>query len=70
MPTDNYSHMVMENKHMVVEDSVDDDGVEETLENSPLRHGEQDQSATENKDHGGGDTLVQEKLLPSGGIGF
>jgi hypothetical protein len=29
MPTEDYSHMVMENKHMVNEDGVgDDDGVE------------------------------------------
>jgi hypothetical protein len=31
MPTDNYSHMVMENKHMVGADGVDDNGGEEAL---------------------------------------
>jgi hypothetical protein len=35
MPIKNYSHMVIENKHMVGGDSVGDDGGEETLE-SPL----------------------------------
>ncbi len=29
MPTENYSHMVMENKHMVDGDDVDDDGGED-----------------------------------------
>jgi hypothetical protein len=32
MPTEIYSHMVMENKHMVDGDGVDDDGGEEALE--------------------------------------
>jgi hypothetical protein len=31
MPTENYSHMVMESKHMVAGDGVDDDGDEEAL---------------------------------------
>ena len=32
MPTENYSHMAMENKHMVDGDGVGDDDSEETLE--------------------------------------
>jgi hypothetical protein len=32
MPTEDYSHMVMENKHMDNGDSGDDDGDEEALE--------------------------------------
>jgi hypothetical protein len=31
MPTENYSHMVRENKHMVDGDGVGDDGGEEAL---------------------------------------
>ena len=32
MPTENYSHMVMENKHMVDGDDVGDDGGEDGVE--------------------------------------
>ena len=32
MPTENYSHMVMENKHMVDGDGVGDDGGEDGVE--------------------------------------
>jgi hypothetical protein len=32
MPTEDYSHMVMENKHLVDGDDGDDDGDEEALE--------------------------------------
>jgi hypothetical protein len=32
MPIEDYSHMVMENKHMVDGDGVGDDGGEEALE--------------------------------------
>ena len=32
MPTENYSHMMMENRNMVDGDGVGDDGGEETLE--------------------------------------
>jgi hypothetical protein len=39
MPTENYSHMVMENKHMVGGYGVDDDGGEEALDRNPPLYG-------------------------------
>lgn len=70
MPTENYSHMVMEIKHMVDGDGVGDDGGEETLE-IPLSGVErQDQTSSKNEDRGGGGALFREKLRAPGNIGF
>jgi hypothetical protein len=70
MSTEKYSHVVMENKHMIDEVSAGDDGGEEALKipfsgvnkkiNQPLK----------NEDHGGGGALVCENLRPPGRIGF
>jgi hypothetical protein len=70
MPTENYSHIMMENKHMVGGDAVDNDGCEESLEIhlSGVKNGIN--QTPKNEDRGGGGTLVHEKLGPPGGVGF
>jgi hypothetical protein len=67
MPIENYSHMVMENKHMVDGDSVSDYGGDESLRILFSRVKKRINQPPKNKDHGGGSALVHEKLCPLGG---
>jgi hypothetical protein len=66
MPIEDYSHMVMDNKHMVDGYGGGNDGDEEALKITPLQSGEQDPTASKNKDRDGGGALDLIKLCPYG----
>jgi hypothetical protein len=65
MSIEDYSHMVMENKHMVDGDGGGDDGDEEAPRNPPLWSGDRDPAASENKDRDATGTLDLIKIRPS-----
>jgi hypothetical protein len=55
MPTDNYSHIGVREKHMVDREGLGDNGGEDDIKIPLPQRGEEDQSGPQNKDHGGGE---------------
>jgi hypothetical protein len=70
MPTEDYSHMMMESEHMVVGDDIGDDGGGEDLK-IPLSGMESRTNLTpRNEDCGCGGVIFCKRVHPPGYLGF